>query len=192
MRGRLLVVQPLDAGARVVGLVADAVVVEPRLRKRATRVVHCLRGLGLLVLREASPLRAVVLLLLQSPLLLTRLHHARLATSLDGIGHHVQVLKAGTGRARDGHHLLPHHDAVLRSRLRRLLVACVARPAKQRATMVGRWMKPIPPSRVGLNLLWMHEGTSRRPLNGPKIILTSQYKSKTMKRNLQESEHYGT
>lgn len=120
-------VQSVD-GARVLGLVADTVVVELWLSKWAIRVVRGMAGLGLLVLGEASPLCTVVLLL-QPAILVVNLYQTRLTSSRDGIGHHVQVLETGTRRVGDRHHLLPHHDAVLGPRLSRLLLARVAGPA---------------------------------------------------------------
>lgn len=79
--------QPLDAGAWMMRLVAYAMVIELRLSQEATWVLHRVVGLRLLVLREASPLAAAVLLLLEPAVLVARWNMARLSAARDGARH---------------------------------------------------------------------------------------------------------
>jgi len=113
VRCGLLVVESLVAGTWVVGLVADAVVIKLRLRKRAVRIVQGVVGLRVLVLREASLLGTVVPRLQEPSVVLAGLHWSRLTSFLYRRRHHVQVLQTRPWSIRDGHHVLPHHDPVL-------------------------------------------------------------------------------
>jgi hypothetical protein len=81
------VVQPLDACAWMMRLVANAVVIELRLSQEATWILHRVVGLRLLVLREASPLTAAVLLLLEPAVLVARRNMAGLSAARDGARH---------------------------------------------------------------------------------------------------------
>ena len=80
-------VQPLDACAWMMRLVANAVVIELRLSQEATWILHRVVGLHLLVLREASPLTAAVLLLLEPAVLVARRNMAGLSAARDGARH---------------------------------------------------------------------------------------------------------
>lgn len=80
-------VQPLDACAWMMRLVANAVVIELRLSQEATWILHRVVGLRLLVLREASPLTAAVLLLLEPAVLVARRNMAGLSAARDGARH---------------------------------------------------------------------------------------------------------
>ena len=80
-------VQPLDACAWMMRLVANAVVIELRFSQEATWILHCVVGLRLLVLGEASPLTAAVLLLLEPAVLVARRNMAGLSAARDGARH---------------------------------------------------------------------------------------------------------